>query len=262
MARQDKRTARRDRLERVPGKWANEVTALKKFYPDRSALQAVLDDGSDTSVTSVAKKANLDSRRVFEFLGASLAQTAAPLTRSWLSRYWVDLFLLVSTGILVMLPMLGPTSNSDKEAMIATVRHAIAKHDLQPFVALQPLDLEAKNTKSDDETQKLLSGFVGRAPLKAIHAGETISADQLTDTSIVRVTLKLRPALEGHTLPASAELLFSNRGTPPSGEVFSVALLCLDTDGLTATLAVPEARLSNVAKWIGNSDAYVSFSNR
>jgi hypothetical protein len=74
------------------------------------------------------------------------------------------------------------------------------------------------------------------------------------------VILKLRPALEGHTLPASADLISSNRGTPPDGEVFSIVLLGVDNDGYTATIAIPDVRLSNIAKWIGNSDAYVPFS--
>jgi hypothetical protein len=261
------------RLERIPGKWESEIRAFKPLYPDRSALQAVLDDASDTSVTSVAAERSLDPRRVFEFLGASLVQSAAPLTRGWLSQHLADLFLIAGIGILLMLATLGPNSDSGKKAMsanqAATTPHAIATRDLQPYVALQPQDLEAKNTKSDDEKHNLLSGFIGRAPLKVIRAGQTISVDQfidkkiiLTESSIVTVALKLRPALESHTLPASAELLFSNRGTPPSGEVFSVVLLSLDTDGLTATVAVPEVRLCNVAKWIGNSDVYVSFSTR
>ncbi len=269
----DRLTRWPDRLERIPGKWKNEIATLKPSYPDRKALQAILDGNSDNSVKSVAAKLDLDPKRVFEFLGDSLAQSAAPLTRSWLSRYWADLFLLAGIGFFVMLPILGPRSSSGKEAISAveakTIPLAIAKRDLQPYVALLPGDLEAKNTKSSDETQKLLAGFVGRAPLKVIHAGEIISTDQLIDkeivlanSSVVRVALKLKPAPEDHTLPASAKLLFSNRGTPPSGEVFCVVLLSLDADGLTATLAVPEVQLSNVAKWIGNSDAYVSFSTR
>jgi hypothetical protein len=261
-----------DRLERVPGEWTSEIDALKESYPSQSDLQTVLDDRSvDDRVMRLAAEKHLDPRRVFLFLEASLAQTAAPLTSSWLSRHWVDLCLLAGITILVMLPMLGPESESDQKArstaLAATKPQAIAKHDLEPYVAIAPKDLETKNTKSENETQKLLADFIGRRPLKVIQAGDTIGTDQLidkkiilTDSAIVRVTLKLGPALEGHILPAPAELLFSNRGTSPAGELFSVVLLNMDKDGLTATIAVPEARLSDVAKWIGNCDAYVSFS--
>lgn len=262
-----------DRLERVPGEWTSEIDALKQSYPSQSDLQAVLDDPSDDCITRLAAEKNLNSKQLFLFLEASLAQTAAPLTSRWLSRHWVDLFLLAGIIIFVMLPRLGPESESDKKArsaaLAAIMPHAIAKRDLKPYVALQSSDVEAKNTKSADETQNLLADFIGHAPLKVIQAGDTISTDQLidkkiilTDSAIVRVTLKLKPALEGHRLPAPAELLFSNRGTPPTGELFSVALLSIDNDGLTATVAIPQARLADVAKWIGNSDAYVSFSTR
>jgi hypothetical protein len=255
-----------DRLERVPGEWTSEIDALKQSYPSQSDLQAVLDDPSDDCITRLAAEKKVNSKQLFLFLEASLAQTAAPLTSSWLSRHWVDLFLLASIIIFVMLPRLGPESESDKKArsaaLAAMMPHAIAKRDLQPYVALQPSDVEAENTKSAHEKQNLLADYIGRVPLKVIRAGDTINTDQVTDSAKVRVTLKLKPALEGLTLPAPVELLFSNRGTPPTGELFSVALLSIDNDGLTATVAIPEARLADVAKWIGNSDAYVSFSTR
>ena len=95
-----------DRLERVPGEWTSEIDALRQSYPSQSDLQAVLDDPSDDRVTRLAAEKNLDSKQLFLFLEASLAQTASALTSSWLSRHWVDLFLLAGIVIFVMLPRL------------------------------------------------------------------------------------------------------------------------------------------------------------
>jgi hypothetical protein len=252
-------------LEQISGDWKDEIAALKKTYPDRTSLHAVLDENADTSVTNLAKSMKLDDKRVFEFLGASLSQTTEPLVGGWLSQHWADLFLIAGVGTLMTLPALGPKSDFH----IARLPCAIANHDLLPYVAVQAQDLDAKNTKSNEDAEKLLSGFIGRAPLELISKGQTISTEQLidkeivlTDAAILRVPLKLRPILEGRSLPAAAELLLSNRGTPSSGEVCSIVLLKLDADEPTATVAVPRARLLDIAKWISNSDAYVSFSIR
>jgi hypothetical protein len=102
--------------------------------------------------------------------------------------------------------------------------------------------------------------------LKPIAAGQIVTSNLLSSrqidlgsSALLRITLKLKPSLEGRTLPSPVSLLFSGRGTPASGEVFSVVLLALDADGVTATIALPQTSMSNAAKWIGNSDAYVSF---
>ncbi|MBZ5727743.1 MAG: hypothetical protein LAP87_22445 [Acidobacteriia bacterium] len=263
----------RDRLDRVPGEWEAEIAALKPTYPGRNSLQSILDSGSGTpSVPSIAENANLDAQRVFEFLGASLQDSAEPLTLGWLSRHWADLFLLAGVALLAMLPYLGAKSDARQKAAGAaraarTARepHAVASRDLLPYAPLRPGDLEAKAAKSAVEAQKLVAGLVGRYPLKQIPAGQTIGPDLLSkqtmvlsDYSVVRVTLKLKPALEARMLPRSADLLLSNRGTPPGGEVFSIVLLDLEADGLTATVAVPNARIADAARWIGNSDAFLS----
>jgi hypothetical protein len=264
----------RDRLERIPGKWKDEVAALRGAYPDRASLQAILDSRSaEAELHQAAAAANLDAKRLIAFLGASLQQSAEPLTRGWLSRHTADILLLASLAVLAMLPFLGSKMDArqkaarDAEAIrMAKTPHAIATRTLVPYVNIEPADVEPKNAASDKAAEALRAGLVGRYPLKPIAAGRIVTLNlvsgpqiDLGSSELLRITLKLKPALEGRTLPSPVSLLFSSRGTQASGEVFSIVLLALDADGLTATIALPQTSMSNAAKWMGNSDAYVSF---
>lgn len=228
-------------------------------------------DGStvEENVYGAATAANLEAKKVIAFLGASLQQSAQPLAQGWLSRHSADLFAIAGIALLVMLPVLGTRVDTYKAARIEKAPHAIATRDLPPYTTLQPPDIEVRNARSEKDASVLSAGFIGRYPTKLIAAGQTVTSDVLStkkidlgSSAILYLNLKLKAALEGRTVPISASLLFSSRGAPASGEVFSITLLNLDADEVTATIALPKARMSEAAKWIGNSEAYVFFSTR
>lgn len=265
------------RLERIPDIEDDEVDRLlRQGYLDQIALQSALDNSNQgpaiPAILRIARTTNLDHKRVAELLGASLEQSSEPLTGGWLSKHWPDLFMVASILIILMLPVLGGMADAArKEDANQTEQqpHAIAMRDLVPYVPLEPSDLQSKNTKSSAEASKLIAGLTNRYPTQLIKAGTTVEAAnlskntaKLTHFSVLRVSLKFKPALEGVFLPSFADLLLSARNSPQAGAVVSVELLNLDTDGLTATVAVPDERVSDVAKWIGNSDAYLLFRSR
>jgi hypothetical protein len=266
-----------DRLSLVPGQWKDEVAALRGTYPDRESLQSILDGNSaEANVYDAAASRNLEDKKVIAFLGASLKQSAEPLVQAWLSRHSADLLAVAGIATLAMLPLVGARVDAHKKAARDAeaarrdkAPHAIATHDLPPYGTLEPADIEVKNTPSEEAARALRATLVGRYSTKLIAAGQTVNPDVLSSKkidlgsfAILRLTLKLKPALEGRTLPSPASLLFSSRGTPAQGEAFSVVLLNLDADGITATVAVPQARMSEATKWIGNSDAHMGFSAR
>jgi hypothetical protein len=265
----------RDRLERIAGKWKDEAAALRGAYPDRDSLQAILDlRSAEAELHQVAAAANVDAKRLIAFLGASLQQSAEPLTRGWLSRHGADLLLLASLALLVTLPVIGNRMDARQKAAqqaeairVAKAPHAVATRTLVPYLNIEPADVEPKNIASDKAAEALRAWLVGRYPVKPIAAGQIVTSTLLSSrqldlgsSALLRITLKLKPVFQGRTLPSPVSLLFSSRGTPASGEVFSVVLLALDADGVTATIALPQTSMSNAAKWIGNSDAYASFS--
>jgi hypothetical protein len=261
------------RLGRVPGIEGPEVDRLKRKYPDQNALQAVLDDNSDSPpIQRVAKDANLDAKRVAELLGASLQQSADPLLSGWLDRHWADLLLIAGIVFLAMLPKFGTMVDPGKKARAAAEAakpHVIARRDLLPYMPLEAGDLQAMNASSSEAGSKLVVGLTDRYPKQPIKKGQTIDAASLSEAtaalkqfSVLRVGLKLKPVLEGRPLPSSANLLLSSRSTPPSGAVFPIQLLNVESDGLTATVAVRDEHVAEAAKWVGNSDAFLSFPIR
>jgi hypothetical protein len=183
-----------------------------------------------------------------------------------------DVLLAGGIVILVALPFLARCQEADNKAearaatAVALARPRLeAAHDLAPYVPLQAGDVVARGTKTAQEAGALAASVVGRYPPGAIAKGKPVEPAQLSKRptalvrfSVLRVALKAKPAFDASSFPIVVSLVLSARGAPPTGVVLDGELFALEPDGVTATVAIPEARISEAAQFLGNADAYVA----
>jgi hypothetical protein len=246
----------------------SEIDKMRLKFPDQDLLQATLDDSTEgNAIQRVADVAQIDTKKAAELLGVSLRQTADSLVRSWLSRHWADLILFVGIIFLALLPKLGELADTWAAAVDGADKlQVVAIRDLPPYAPLESSDFKATNMESPDDTSRFVARLVGRYPMRLIKEGETIVSDSLStsklhlkDFSVLHVNLKLKPAVEISSFPSRTDLLLSGRDVPQSGAIFSIHLLNLEGDGLTATVAIPNASVHEVAARLGSSEAYLIF---
>jgi hypothetical protein len=264
-----RRLRRFRRLRAVLG--ADWVSQLAAHYPDQEALQGTLDESAKTpAIERVAATGNWGRGGASKILGSSLAQSAEPVIGSWLAKHLADLLVCAAIPFLALLPTLGRLADR-RAAHVSEQRekrpHVVAAHDLVPYVPLKASDMTALNVDSDAESGKLVDQFKGHYLKRALRSGQTVvtevvstRATSLDAHSAVRVTLKTRAATDGGRFPSPANLLLSARGGGGGGAAFNVAVLDVDSDGLTAVVAVSDGDLQNVTTWLGNADAFLAFS--
>jgi hypothetical protein len=82
----------------------------------------------------------------------------------------------------------------------------------------------------------------------------------LQNFSVLRIVLIQKPALGGRTLPLTAILVTSRREHPARECIFQIQLLDLDKDGVSATIGIPGNQVTELGRYLGNSDVYLTFS--
>lgn len=241
------------------------IENLTPYYRNKYALQAGFEKWE---IGNIASETGLTPDEIALVLAGSLKETGGQLTQSWISKHWPDLLVVAALAFLIALPVLGWKAEEKKKLeMISSQKEPriVAIRDLPAYVPLTSNALRGENFKTDKDATQGIEEFVGRYPTELIDAGSTIDSNALSkkkvvlsNHSILRVSLKSAAYGKVPFLPFPATLLFSARNTPATGEVFSIWLLKLD-DGPTATIGIPDAQVPKLAKWIGNSDAYLVF---
>jgi hypothetical protein len=262
------------RWARLPRRWGslsqidkNWIAGLRSSYPTQEAMQALLDEGEKVSALDTMAKSPpaLQPVHYAEILAASLKRSASPLTGGWFSAHWADLATIAVVSLLFMLPTLGRMT--ERQRGVGDGPRTVAARDLLPYHPLAIDDVKAVSP-SPEAAKALVAALAGRYPVRLIKAGQTIDSDWLStgtfplgNVAILRVALKLKPAVESRSFPSAATLVLSARDvTPPGGEAFPIEVLHLDPDALGGVIAIGEGRAPELGKWLGSSDAFLIFS--
>jgi len=253
------------------------IETLNNAYVDQQELQGALDDTPGLGprplvVKRVASRLSRTETEAAWLLGTSLAGSARRLATGGLSRHLFDALIVGGIAILAILPVLawrqavGNDAEAKANAAAALARPRLeATHDLAAYVPLTAGDVVARATKTPLEADALVANAVGHYPPSTIEKGKTVEPPRLSKRrtalvrfSVLRVALKVKPAFDVSAFPISVNLVLSARGAPPAGAVLDGELFALEPDGITATLAIPEARVPEAARFLGDSDAYLA----
>lgn len=286
------------RIPGIQDRWKPEwIQAVQEAYLHQEELQSALDDSTSNAIKKVGKRiartipgfatapwpadasapGNAQAvapqpEQIAWLLGSSLTQTAKRATGNWLSRHVVDVMMLMCIVALTALPWVARWRASVRTAELATAAaegrskpHVEVLRDVSPYAPFRADNLAAKGTTDAKNMAALVATFIGRYPLHAVSAGKPIGAGEVSKLkttllrfSLVRITLKTKPAFDTTAFPILVDLVLSTRTVPPAGAVLRAELFGLGSDGLDAIVAIPDTTMSQAAPLLGSADAYLA----